>query len=605
MSIQDNNNAQPGTKLKSRTVYMLFVLLFFVVLSYAVILDGLPQAGSDPLGTTVVSQNIIDYHDIFMLHGKFASYFKRGKTYAYQVEKKDGQVYYYFPVGTPLLIMPLVYAENFLGVETYKNNNDAKIQKVAVMGITLFIMMMTYFIARRFYSPAWSTGISSLTFFGTLVGPTVGTGLWSIDFEILFTSIIILMLLKVCAGEYRNIFIPGLSLGMIFFFGFLVRPTFAITILASFLFLYIRNKKMLLVSAATSGILLAVFMAYCHIEIGSILPPYYSSSRLSTVNAFHAFYGLLFSPSRSIFVFTPALILLPFLYFKKNDSKWSLLINTLAIIMLTLFFINVFFPHWDAGWSYGPRILTGMSFIGALSLIIIIGGDNNKKTKYATSIVFCSLLFVGCLIDVNGMYSPYTQQWNAYPNSDIYTNYVVWNTAYPQFLMNRSMLIDKCYSQCQHLGISDTQCFPIGEPNPGSRFFPRYSHHFYAQFNALLAASSCYIKHHKISDMTPLTAENSGCLSKKYGGFRSPSPNDNWTNEGGWLGAWPPGKSFSDHVAIGINGPYSIIKGIIRKYKRRALTIYFPYPSLLDANKISENKSGQLIMVFKGATHNK
>lgn len=593
--IKYNNKTINESKQKFKALRIIIVFLFFGVLSYAVILDGLPQAGSDPRGTTVASQNILDYHDIFILHGPLASFFKSSTSYAYQVQVKHGHVYYYFPVGTPILITPLVYIENLFGVETYKNNNDSKVQKVAVMGITFLLLIFTYLISRRFFSSVQSAGLSALTFFGSLVGPTVGTGLWSIDFDVLFTSIVVLMLLQISFEERRNSFITGTFLGLIFFFGFLVRPTFAIIIIFTFIFLYIRNKKILIYSAATSGTLLALFMAYCHIEIGSILPPYYLLSRLSTENAFHAFYGLLFSPSRSIFVFTPALLLIPYLYLQRSNRSLSFLTNILAIIISALFFINVFFPHWDAGWSYGPRILAGMSYIGILSLIIIIGSIENHKEKRAFFMFLSTLLFVGCLIDVNGMYNPYTLEWNAYPNSDSYTNYVVWNTDYPQFLMNKQMLIDKCYSQTKYLGINSNICFSIGSPYPGSKYFSSYAKHYYNQFYSLFSASPCYVKkHHSISGITPYRAEKDNCLSKKYGGFPSPLKNDNWTNYGGWLGVWN-----NNHIAVGIIGKYPVIKNIIKKYKNRSQEIYFPYPSKFNDKINNKNKSGQLLIVFK------
>lgn len=569
------------------------VVVFFAVLSYATIKDGLPQAGSDPVGTSVVAQNIIDYHDIFVLHGKCAAFFKVGKIYRYQVQHKDGKVYYYFPIGTPILITPLVYIGNLLGVKAYNGDNDAKFQKFAVMGISFAILLTTYLIAMRFFSTVWSISLAALSFFGSLTGPTVGTGLWSIDFEVLFTSITILLLLKISVGDYRKSSYIGLSLGAIFFFGFLVRPTFAVVILLSFIFLLYKNRRILVYSAALSGSLLALFIAYCYFSIGHILPPYYLLSRLSTINSFDAFYGLLFSPSRSIFIYTPALLLLPFAYSDANTSTNKPLIHTLVVIILILFIINLFFPHWDAGWSYGPRILTGMSYIGVVLLLILVGQAAKFHGDHRLVKFVAAFLFMGCLIDVNGIYNNYTLKWNAYPNSDNYTNFVVWSMSYPQFLMNKEMLIDKCYTQTKYLGISDAMCSNIGMPLPGSKFFKLYSEHFFRQFNALIAAQLCYVKNHDQPSLTPYNAEKAGCLSRNYGGFKSPAPNDNWTKNGGWLGSWPDNK-----FAVGINGPYPILRLIINTYERKASEIYFPYPSKFVSGKISGAESGQLLMVF-------
>lgn len=571
------------------------VLLFFVALAYAITKDGLPAAGSDPRGTSVVAQNIIEHHDIFILHGKCASFFKSDGEYGYQVQNKDGKIYYYFPIGTPILITPLVYIGNVFGAKAYNGDNDAKFQKSAVMGISFAILLTTYLIAVRFFSTVWSMSLSALSFFGSLTGPTVGTGLWSIDFAVLFTSITILLLLKISVGDYRKSSYIGLSLGTIFFFGFLVRPTFAVVILLSFIFLLYKNRRILVYSAALSGSLLALFIAYCYFNIGHILPPYYLLSRLSTINSFAAFYGLLFSPSRSIFIFTPALLLLPFAYSGAQHTKYKPLIGTLAVIIVLLFTTNLFFPHWDAGFSYGPRILTGMSYIGVIALLILAGYLAKFEGNYRLAKFLAALLFLGCLIDVNGMYNKYTLEWNSYPSSDKYTNFVVWSKSYPQFLMNKEMLIDKCYTQTRYLGVSDAICSNIGAPQPGSKFFERYSRSILHQFNALAAARSCYANKNHLS-LTPYNAEKEGCLSTKYGGFKSPSPNDNWTKTGGWLGSWAGNK-----FAIGVVGSYSVLKNIIAAYGQDASEIYFPAPSKFVGEKINGSETGNLLMVFNNS----
>ncbi len=586
------NNSSSGGRIAS-----LLVVLFLIILAYAVALDGLPQAGSDPLGTTVVSQNIIDNHDIFVLHGKFAAFFKRGTSWAYQVQYKNGHVYYYFPIGTAMLITPLVYINSLFGIQSYNGNNDAIAQEEIVMIISFFIMMTVFIISRHYYSTFTSALISALSYFGTLVGPTVGTGLWSIDLEVLFTALTILIFLNINENHKKYFILYGVALGIIFFFGFLVRPTFAILIIGYFAYLFFINKKILAISAIVSGCMLSLFVAYCLFTIGAILPPYYLLSRLSSVNAYHAFFGLLFSPSRSIFVFTPALLLIPFMRYQNMPNTVKNLIYTLFLVMAALFLTNIFFPHWDAGWSYGPRILTGFSFIGVVILIITVGSMTNSRRNDITKRIFISLLFLGCLVDINGMYNPYAEAWNAYPRVGINPDYIIWSLNYPQPLVNREMLIDKCYSQSRYLGLNSLGCTEIGTPYPGSKFFSFSKKEEFKQFKSLYAAASCYIKtNHSTNNITPLNAERNNCLSKKFGGFPTPAANDNWTSFGGWLGIF--GKDKSSPIGVGVSGTYLQLSDVIEEYKSKATEIYFPYPNKLNINSIDNNQPGQLLMIF-------
>ncbi|MFX1466111.1 MAG: hypothetical protein ACFFA5_06540 [Promethearchaeota archaeon] len=88
-----------------------------------------------------------------------------------------------------------------------------------------------------------------------------------------------------------------------------------------------------------------------------LLYDYTSISSVFSTNPFFGLYGLLFSPGRGLFIYSPILILsIPgFLYFfKSNKEEATLFILSFCAILL---FYSAY-TWWHAGLSFGPRFLT-------------------------------------------------------------------------------------------------------------------------------------------------------------------------------------------------------------------------------------------------------
>ena len=92
---------------------------------------------SDPLGTAITSEQIITNGTI-----RLDAYGKTLSKYGERVHQKGDHAYYYFPLGTPLLITPIVAAYKAAHVNIQKN--EVRIQKTAIAitsAITLFLLI--------------------------------------------------------------------------------------------------------------------------------------------------------------------------------------------------------------------------------------------------------------------------------------------------------------------------------------------------------------------------------------------------------------------------------------------------------------------------------
>lgn len=435
-------------------------ILYFMLFSGFAFIAGsnnMQNCGSDPYGTMLIAQNIAQNHTMD-LSARYLNHFRlpSGKL-RYQVTNYKGRLQYYFPIGTPLILSPMVAIANHFGYNALDPGANLSGQRPAILVVILLLFLVTWNYIRTFIgSKSISAVISLLIFFGTIVGPTVATGLWSIDIEILLIGITMGMV----SEERRSLWVYAV-LGAILFLGFLVRPSFAIIIIGVFgLFLARRRYAALALSASVSGILFLGFIMWSFHVYQTYLPPYYLASRLSSATAKEAFLGLLASPSRSVFIFSPILIFIfPLVYrirdglFKRDNYDVLVFLS----VCFALFTTNVFFSPWTGGWSYGPRILTDMSYIGSLLVFRMSSLYAQKIPTSRTTQWPIILLIIGLAPGLQGIYNPWAQDWNQWPDIGRYGS-VVWDWRYPQSLMTHRLLIDKCMTQSKEFKIKHEKC---------------------------------------------------------------------------------------------------------------------------------------------------
>ncbi len=84
-----------------------------------------------------------------------------------------------------------------------------------------------------------------------------------------------------------------------------------------------------------------------------------------------AFLGLIFSPGRSVFFFSPILVLFPFYikeFYKNTDRKFFI---TLCSVMATYIIFYFNYHGWDGGWCYGPRFMLVITPFMVMPLVMM------------------------------------------------------------------------------------------------------------------------------------------------------------------------------------------------------------------------------------------
>jgi hypothetical protein len=414
-------------KIDNIIVFVLAALALLVTLTVVV-----NDTSSDPRGTTLVAESILKHGTIKLDH-----YDKENlSTYASQLYKRRGHIYYLFPLGSSIASIPFVAAANAVGMEM--TTSDRYVQKFMAGLVSALMVFFLYRLARLFLSPFNAMLAAGLFWFGTSLASTGATALWSHDLATLFALIAIYLAIKDTQAEYsRN----WAWIGACLFLAYFCRPTLSLLSPFLLLFLFTRHRIAALKAGLVTAALLALFVAFSYHEFGRLLPLYYLPQRVAgTPLFFTALYGNLLSPARGLLVFTPFLLAAWLCVRKKaetfhlNRFWWGV---GLGWPVLHLIVVSRF-PHWWGGWSYGPRFM--MDVLPGLFLLTLRAWPTTLDTtrlKAGTAVLALTAVFSVYVHTYQGLYNKYSNRWNAEPHIDRNPQYL-FDWKYPQFLHTRS-----------------------------------------------------------------------------------------------------------------------------------------------------------------------
>ena len=237
--------------------------------------------------------------------------------------------------------------------------------------------------------------LSTLPFYGSFVFIFSGT-----FFGHLFAGILLL-------GSYlflkkRRFLLSGLLAGLTF----VSEYNLAVLIFCWGLILLWREMKLKPLLLFSAGILPSIAFILIYNSIYSTSPfvflyKYHSYGQLSENYGFRipgleALWGLTFSPYRGMFFYAPFLVAGIYLIFKMRPhigienlfKSYQLLPNLVYFV-----FISSYFAWWG-GWTYGPRLLTGM-------VIIMLFEFTVKSARYEIPLfIFWPLTILGLIINI-------------------------------------------------------------------------------------------------------------------------------------------------------------------------------------------------------------
>ena len=333
----------------------------------------------------------------------------------------NGRPYNRYPIGTSLLILPVVWvADRLLPPDPTPMARALVIAAhtakfLAALSVALLFLVLVELTA--------DTGLAlalALVFaFATLQLPIHAGGLFTHNAVIPLLLAGLLILLR---HEDTRAAIAALP----FAAAFVTRPTSAPLIVVVSLWVARHRPRVWPRYVALGGGLGVLFVAWSYRTYGTPLPPYYwsydvTSPYVMSARRFAAgLAGHLLSPNRGLLVFMPIFVfsLWGMAQTWHSRAPQAALYRALALaVVVHWVMISVLARKWWAGWSFGPRHLAEMVPVLVVLLVPAIDGARTASRRARALLAPLALVALAwsLFVAVHGATSLAPSAWNATP----------------------------------------------------------------------------------------------------------------------------------------------------------------------------------------------
>ena len=409
-------------KIKSKRVV---ASLFVFIICTSIYLMGPIRIAGDVVPASLLPLSIASQHSIYL--DRFVGFYKGNQVNVPFYFHRYGSHYISaYPITLPLIISPI-----YMMLQIFYNFKNMpigqlipfayKIGKVISAILTaLSVMFFFIFIESLSGDRIKSILLSFIYAFATENWAIASNSLWQHGFSELMIVLCFISILKLENNTQQKAF--AFLLGLFVSLAVSERPTdlvFAIPLLV-YVLLYKREFVLYFLSAPfiTGGALITYNLKY----FGRLSGGYYSSFN---ENIFKGVAGLLLSPGRGLFVYTPiAIFSLIGLVFSFKDIKTANKIYPIAsIFIIGQLLLIAKWNMWWGGWTYGPRLLTDTSPALILLLLPVLTIIEKKRLFISLFVIFVA---ISIFIQIMGRFCVGGYEWNAYFNVDKHPD-KLWN----------------------------------------------------------------------------------------------------------------------------------------------------------------------------------
>lgn len=391
---------QEGTAIRARVMAAWLALLGFVVFNANLRLvssgDNLP-ARFLPLLLLKHKTLTLDPMRATVAHGEPSPYWiePRGPS-THSVS--------HYPVTAPVLLTPLylpalAYLEG-KGWNPWEVERTARVmEKLAASLVASASMAVMFLLLTRRVRRGWAVLLTLAYGFGTTTWTIAGQGLWQHGLSECVLAGCLLVLTGPCT--------PGRSFGGGFLCALAVacRPSNAVLAVAMVLGGWTWARGFRTLAAAGLAIPSGLLLTYNRLWLGDLLGGYGLQTGAGYLSAYFpgslvaGLAGLLFSPARGLFAFSPFLVFLPLTVCGRLRRGESPLLDRL-LLGAVLVQLACFAPmDWRAGASWGPRWLTD-----TLPLLVWLMAPGVQELRTAGRALFAASVLVSVGIQTVGAF---------------------------------------------------------------------------------------------------------------------------------------------------------------------------------------------------------
>lgn len=348
---------------------------------------------SDPLPSrylpfSVLREGDFDLDEFSFLHDEAATRaYPSANGVPYFLQRENGRLLSRFSPVPALLAVPVYAIPVWLGLDP-RADTVRLLEKIAAAAIVSASVAVLYLALAALVSAGWAAAIALVYALGTPSFSMSSQALWEHGAGQLFVASTLLLLVKAKANE-RLADLAGLTLALAVVTR-IANVSFALPIAVYVARAHTRRLPRFVAWALPP---LAAQLLYQHVYFGSIfrhgregfLAPWVWRTPLGEGLA-----GLLVSPGRGLFVFSPVLVLvIPGMVLAWRRGPSLLRYLTVAAGLFTLLYAK--FAYWWAGWVYGPRYFADVSPILCLLLCPVVWAFGSRRAFRAAFAVLSAL----------------------------------------------------------------------------------------------------------------------------------------------------------------------------------------------------------------------
>ena len=407
---------------------------------------------TDSAFTLLLAESVLDHGDLTL-----ERYFPAGtgSSHQYQLERVGDHLRYRYPMAGAVLAVPVAAVYRAAGWSVvspegrYDPHAAAWLQHGMASFLTAFSVVLGWALLLR-------AGVRGGVALGSAALFAVGTTLWSNCAQALWSDCIAMpfvlggLALVVGSGvggdpetkPTRGWHIAyWAAAATLVSWGVIVRPVNAVPVAAVAVWLLWRSWPAGIVFATVGGVW-AVALALFHLQVlGQIWPTYFTGPTMALRHFAEGASGLLISPSRGLFVFTPFILVGG--WWAWRYRRWvpcrSVLLLACAWVVAHWAF-NACNRIWWGGFCYGPRLMTGA--LPGLLLLTGLAVEGRlraglpqrwgRRAMVVGPFVLAALFSIW--VQARAAVAPAVHTWNELPVTVDKQPGRAWDWAEPQFL---------------------------------------------------------------------------------------------------------------------------------------------------------------------------
>lgn len=339
------------------------------------------------------------------------------------MENQAGHLTTSYPIGTAIITFPIyicfyfysLISNGFQAIDITQADFEIQrvmFEKTAALIVAALSVVIFYLITRLKFSKITSIISTFIYAFATSTWTVSSQGLWQHGSINLVLLSILLCLFKFNRSPNNKLLLAG---GILTGLLPVIRPSNLLFVVGMVIYVSITHRKkaiFLLVGMSSALLGIAWNLSY----FGTLMGGYgalYNLFSFTWKQFSNASLGLLFSPSRGLFTFSPILLygIFGFLQvYKRKFRKDEQLILCLLPTCLLLYLQYSFFDVWWAGFSYGPRFFT--DFLPLFCLLVAYAIEHCSLKLYKVAI-FLLVLIYSVFVQIVGVFG--MPEWNAVP----------------------------------------------------------------------------------------------------------------------------------------------------------------------------------------------